>query len=92
MQPYSMLECNMEHFGKQIDGLKKFKHTPTIQPSHSTNRYLLIINMGLCTHKDLCIVYSTFIYNSQEWKQPNCSSTCKWLKNCGILLRKKIQK
>lgn len=38
-------------------------------------------------------IYGDFIGNSQNWKQPRCSSMDEWLKkshpNCGILLSNK---
>ena len=61
----------------------KMKHTLTIWSSNHTPWYLPKRNENRCPHKNLHMdVYSNFIHNCQNLKQPRCSSVDEWI-NCG---------
>lgn len=51
----------------ETNSFLKVKHIPTIQPSHSTFRYLPERNESICLHKDMYVnFYNSFIYKSQK--------------------------
>lgn len=55
------------------------KHT-TLWPSDLTSKYCPITNETIGPQKDLYMsVHGSFMYNSQNWKQPRCPSTEEYI-------------
>ena len=63
------------YFERQLSNFIQTKHTFNIWPNNHIPRYLPKWTEDLCPHKNLHMnVYTSFIYNCQNLKQPRCPS------------------